>query len=95
MCAEDHSWVYLKQKVQLLQDPESTFSSSLHPVLSSITAPLISHFKVLFYISILLLAVLGFHCRAQAFSSRGEWGPLSSLCVVVIAEASLVVELGL
>lgn len=66
MCAEITVKVHLKQKVQLLQDPEDTFflkfASCAQKTLSQ---PLSYHiFKVLFYISILLLAVLGFHCRA-------------------------------
>ena len=49
-----------------------------------------------FILFILLLAVLGLHCCAWAFSSGGERGLLSVVvCRLLIAVASLVAEHGL
>ena len=42
------------------------------------------------------VAVLGLHCRTQAFSSCREWGPhFVAVLVLLIAVASLVAEHGL
>ena len=51
---------------------------------------------VFFFFFIFLLAALGLHCCAWAFSSCGEWGLLFvAVCGLLIAVASLVAEHGL
>ena len=57
---------------------------------------LFSFFKIILFIYLFILAAVGLHCCAQAFSSCGERGLLFiAVHGLLIAVASLVAEHGL